>query len=285
MRHGSFLAAFLSVLWLASTARVCLADEPPPTPEQVRFFETRIRPVLVEHCYKCHSTQAKTPRGGLLLDSRDGLRKGGDSGPAIVPGKPAESLLLKAVRHTDETLRMPPKNKLPAAAVADLEHWIAIGAPDPRTTTVVKNTIDWKAARKHWAFQPIRCPTLPRVKNAAWAQTPVDRFILTQLEARGLTPSPPADRHTLIRRASFDLVGLPPTPEEVAAFEADRSPDAFAKVVDRLLASPHYGERWGRHWLDVARYADTKDGVLMYGDDRVRPYAYTYRDYVIRAFN
>ncbi|MBI1916217.1 MAG: DUF1549 domain-containing protein [Planctomycetes bacterium] len=286
MRHGSLCAAFLSGLWLVWTARVGPAGETLPTSEQVRFFETRVRPVLVEHCYKCHSAQAKSPKGGLLLDSRDSLRKGGDTGPAVVPGKPGESLLIKAVRYTDELLRMPPKGKLSAAVVADLEHWVAIGAPDPRTTAAaVKGAIDWDVARKHWAFQPIQRSPVPAVKNAAWPLTPVDNFLLARQEERGLTPSPPADRLTLIRRATFDLIGLPPTPEAVAAFEADHSPDAFEKVVDRLLASSHYGERWGRHWLDVARFADTKDGVLMYGDDRVRPYAYTYRDYVIRACN
>jgi hypothetical protein len=286
MRHGFLLAVVLLGLWLVSASGVCTAGDAAPTTEQVRFFETRVRPILVEHCYKCHSAQAKSPKGGLRLDSRENLRKGGDTGPAIVPGKPGESLLIKAIRYRDELLRMPPKGKLSAAVVADLEHWVAIGAPDPRTTAAaVKGAIDWEAARRHWAFQPIKCPPVPIVKNAPWPQTPVDNFLLASLEARGLTPSPPADRRTLIRRAYFDLIGLPPTPAEVDAFEADRSPDAFEKVVDRLLASPAHGERWGRHWLDVARYADTKDGVLMYGVDRVRPYAYTYRDYVIRAFN
>ena len=284
MRLGLFLAA-LSFWpgWIPPASR---AGEPAPTPEQLRFFETRIRPVLAAHCYRCHSQKAKAPKGGLLLDSRDALRKGGDTGPAIAPGKPAASLLLRAIRYGDESLRMPPKGKLPAAVVADFERWVGMGAPDPRVSaTPVKGGTDAAAARKHWAFQPIRRPPLPTVKRISWLLNPVDRFILARLEQRGLTPSPPADRRTLIRRAYFDLLGLPPTPREVETFLADRSPDAYEKVIDRLLASPHYGERWGRHWLDVARYADTKDGVLMYGDDRVRPYAYTYRDYVIRALN
>jgi hypothetical protein len=261
------------------------ADEPIPVIQR-EFFESRIRPVLVDHCFKCHSAQAKSLKAGLRLDSRDGLRNGGDTGPAIVPGKPAASLLLKALSYTDDGLRMPPKAKLPDAVVADFEQWILMGAPDPRTTSgVATSSMDLQAARRHWSFQPIktRCP--PQVKNSAWPRTPVDRFVLAKLEERGLSPSPPADKRTLIRRATVDLTGLPPTPEEVDAFLADSSPDAFTRVVDRLLASPAYGERWGRHWLDVARYADTKDGVLMFGDDRVRPYAYTYRDYVIRAFN
>jgi hypothetical protein len=255
-------------------------------PAGIEFFETRIRPLLIEHCYKCHSAQTKSPKGGLLLDTRDGLLKGGDTGAAIVAGKPEASLLLKAVRHTDDTLKMPPKSKLPASAVADLEKWIAIGAPDPRKATTTTSNIDMQAARKHWAFQPIKRPAIPVIDNRqSTISNPIDAFILARLAEKGLSPSHPADRRTLIRRAHFDLIGLPPTADEVDAFLADLSPGAFSKVVDRLLASPAYGERWGRHWLDVARYADTKDGVLMYGDDRVRPYAYTYRDYVIRALN
>ncbi len=255
-----------------------------PEAAGVEFFEKRVRPVLVEHCYQCHSARAKSLKGGLRLDGRDGVLKGGDSGPVIVPGKPGASLLVKALHYGDE-LRMPPKAKLPAAVIADLEKWVAMGAPDPRTATASASALAADAARKHWAFQPIRRPAVPAVKDAGWVKTPLDRFVLAKLEARGLSPSSRADRRTLIRRAYLDLIGLPPTPEEVDAFAADASPDAWEKVIDRLLSSPHYGERWGRHWLDVARYADTKDGVLMYGDDRVRPYAYTYRDYVIRAFN
>jgi Protein of unknown function (DUF1553)/Protein of unknown function (DUF1549)/Planctomycete cytochrome C len=256
----------------------------------VDFFETKVRPVLVEHCYSCHSRQAKKQRGGLLLDSRAGLLEGGDNGPAIVPGKPAESLLIKAVKHTSDKLKMPRDGKLRPEVIADLERWIAMGAPDPRSDKSVAKGIDYDAARKHWAYQPIRKPALPVVKNKDWVQSPIDAFILARLEEKGLTPSPAADPRTLIRRLYFDLIGLPPTVVEVEDFVtawhaagAKRGPAEH--LVDRLLASPHYGERWGRHWLDVARYADTKDGVLMFGDDRVRPYAYTYRDYVIRAFN
>ena len=191
-------------------------------------------------------------------------------------------------------MRMPPKGKLPEATIATLEQWVRGGAvdaasgrrpPPGRRPPKKPAGIDFEAARSHWAYQPIRRPAIPAVTNADWPRSPVDAFVLARLEAAGLTPSPPADRRTLLRRVYYDLIGLPPTAAEVEAFENDRSPDAFARVVDRLLASPHYGERWGRHWLDVARYADTKDGVLMFGDDRVRPFAYTYRDYVIRAFN
>jgi hypothetical protein len=259
------------------------ADTPPA--EAVEFFEAKVRPVLVEHCYGCHSAEQGKSKGGLQLDTRAGVRAGGDGGPAVVPGKPDASPLVKAVRYTDPDLRMPPKGKLPAEQIAVLEAWVRMGAPDPRTGAAVPQPPGGDAARSHWAFRPVRDPPAPAVKRGDWVRTPVDAFVLANLEARGLSPSPEADRRTLIRRAYFDLTGLPPTYEEVEAFAADDSPDAFARLVDRLLASPRYGERWGRHWLDVARYADTKDGVLMYGDDRVRPFAYTYRDYVIRAFN
>jgi hypothetical protein len=186
---------------------------------------------------------------------------------------------------------MPPKGKLPDPTIATLEQWVKGGAaiphPAPDAALAARKLpgIDFEAARAHWAYHPIRRPAIPRVRHPDWPSSPIDAFVLAQLEASGLTPSPPADRRTLLRRVSYDLIGLPPTAEEVEAFESDPSPDAFIRIVDRLLASPHHGERWGRHWLDVARYADTKDGVLMFGDDRVRPYAYTYRDYVIRAWN
>jgi len=272
--------------------------------ETTTFFEQRIRPVLVEECASCHGARARPLQGALRLDSRAGLMKGGLHGPAIVPGQPEKSLLIAALRHQGR--QMPPGKQLPERTVADFEKWIAQGAPWPAgqsavgsrqsvvgsgggTGAGVRNsqltTHNSQLTSTHWAFKPIRRPALPVVKNRAWATSPIDRFILAKLEAKGLTPSDPADRRTLIRRATYDLIGLPPTYEEVKAFEEDRSPDAFAKAVDRLLASPHYGERWGRHWLDVARYADTKDLVLLFGDARVRPYAYTYRDYVIRALN
>jgi hypothetical protein len=250
------------------------------------FFESKIRPILVDHCYSCHSQQSPKIKGGLLLDTREGVLKGGDTGPAIKPGDVEGSLLIKAVRYTDDNLRMPPKNKkLASAQIANLEAWVKMGAPDPRDSKAGLAKVETirEKARTHWAFQPIREPKIPAVRNKKFARTPVDNLILARLEAARLAPSPMADKHTLIRRATFDLTGLPPTPEEAAAFEADKSPDAFAKVVDRLLASPRYGERWGRHWLDVARYADTKGYV--FEEDRHYPYAYTYRDYVIRAFN
>jgi hypothetical protein len=257
----------------------------PPEAAGLEFFEKKVRPVLVEHCYKCHSAEAKKPRGGLALDSGAALRQGGDSGPAVVPGKPQESLLLKAVRYTDEHLRMPPKGKLPAAVIADLEQWVALGAPDPRgeagPAAAAARPIDLHEGRKFWAFQPPRRHPVPPVQDASWPANAIDRFILAQLEARGLRPAPDADRATLLRRVSFDLLGLPPTPEQVAAFVHDRSPDAFARVVDGLLASPHFGERWGRHWLDVARFAESSGG----GRSLLFPDAWRYRDYVIASFN
>ncbi len=261
----------------------CVAVE--LTAAQTQFFESKIRPVLADNCYKCHSAQAQKVKAGLWLDTREGALKGGETGPAVVPGDPEKSLLIKAVRYTDPDLQMPPKDKkLSAAQIADLEAWVKMGAPDPREVTAAqKNYKD--SAKDHWAWQPLTKPAPPEVKNTTWGQTSVDNFIIAKLEAKGLKPNPVADKRTLIRRATFDLIGLPPTVEEVNAFLKDESPDAFAKVVDRLLASPHYGERWGRHWLDVARYSDTKGMVRRNREDPNSPYAWTYRDYVIRSFN
>jgi hypothetical protein len=254
---------------------------------EIEFFEQKIRPVLVEHCYACHSTKAEELKGELRLDTREGLLQGGDSGPAIVPGRPDASLLLAALRY--EGPEMPPQGKLPEAVIADFETWIARGATDPRQAAKAAApgaAVDpFEQGKTHWAYQPLRLPPAPAVKDPSWPASPLDRFVLARLEAADLAPAPPADRRTLLRRVYYDLLGLPPTWEEAAAFADDPSPDAYERVVDRLLASPQYGERWGRHWLDVARYADTKDLVLVYGDDAIRPYAYTYRDYVIRALN
>ena len=275
-------AAIFAVTIGALTNFARAADDP----AGIEFFESNIRPILVDNCYPCHSQQSEKVKGSLLVDSRDGLLKGGDTGPAIKPGDVEASLLIKAVRYTDDELKMPPKNKkLSPAQIASLETWVKMGAPDPRVASAAMSKAQSirDKAKKHWAFQPIRKPDVPAVREKRLVQTPVDNFILARLEAAHLPPSPLADKRTLIRRATFDLIGLPPTPEEVAAFEADKSSDAFAKVVDRLLASPHYGERWGRHWLDVARYADSKGYV--FEEDRHYPFAYTYRDYVIRSFN
>jgi hypothetical protein len=234
------------------------------------FFEKRIRPILAEQCYGCHSARAEKLRGGLRLDSRDGLRKGGNSGPAVVPGDPGASLLIKAVRYADPDLRMPPKKRLSAEQVADFEAWVKRGAPDPRMPEEAQPAAH---LGKTWAFQPRKEPPLPAVKRHDWVRNAIDRFILARLEEKGLAPAPPADKRALLRRATFDLTGLPPTPAEVEAFLADTSPDAFARVVDRLLASPAYGERWGRHWLDLVRYTDDFDE------------SWRYRDWVVNAFN
>ena len=270
-----------SVLLTALAAALHPAAAAAPDAASLEFFEKRIRPLLVDHCYECHSATSKKLKGGLLLDTRAGLLKGGDNGPAVVPGDVEKSLLIKAVRYTDKDLAMPPKDKkLPPERIADLEAWVKMGAPDPRTGSGQAVTIN---AARHWAFQPVSSPAPPMVKNKTWGRSPIDAFILEKLEIKKISASPVAAQRTLIRRATFDLTGLPPTPEEVAAFESDPSPDAFAKVVDRLLASPRYGERWGRFWLDVARYADTKGYV--FEEERRYAFAWTYRDWVIRAFN
>ena len=257
-----------------------------PTPEQAEFFETKIRPIFVDRCYSCHSDKAKKLKGGLRLDTRAGLIKGGTSGAIITPGDPGASLLIKAVRYEDKDLQMPPEGeKLQAEQIEAFVAWVKMGAPDPRTSGGPMPMANVNAARaRHWAFQPVTKPALPPVKNSRWIQTPVDNFILAKLEPKKIKPSVAADRRTLIRRVTYDLLGLPPTPGEVEAFIQDKRPGAYAQLVDRLLASPRYGERWGRHWLDVARYADTK-GYLAGGEERRFPFSHTYRDYVIRAFN
>jgi hypothetical protein len=283
LRASKPMALLLPACYLVVSAGVGLAAD--PTPAQLQFFENRIRPVLAQNCYKCHSQQSEKVKGGLLLDTREGVLKGGENGPSIVPGNPDKSLLIKAVRYNDADLQMPPKGgKLADAAIADLENWVRMGAPDPRAAALAQN--NWgDSSKTHWAWQPLKKPSVPDVKDSAWPKSPIDNFILAKLEEKDLKPNPPADKRTLIRRATFDLIGLPPTAAEVEDFLKDESPDAFAKVVDRLLASPHYGERWGRHWLDVARYSDTKGMVKRQREDAAYPFAWTYRDYVIRSFN
>jgi hypothetical protein len=246
----------------------------------IEFFETRIRPVLVNHCYQCHSAKTPKLKGGLLLDTRDGLRNGGDSGPAIVPGKPEESLLVKTLRHGDK-IKMPPKNPLPPTVVADFEKWIAQGAPDPRAGGVGYRRLSLEQARSFWSFTPVQNPPAPQVGDRAWPRTDADRFILARLEEKRLRPVADADRATLVRRLYFDLIGLPPTPAEVDAFVQDTDPKAVETVVDRLLASPHFGERWGRYWLDLARYAESNGNA----DNTPFPEAWRFRDYVIKSVN
>jgi hypothetical protein len=255
------------------------------TAEGVAFFEKKIRPILVTECYGCHSQEKKGKKvsGGLALDARDGVRTGGDSGPVIVPGSPSKSLLIKALSHSDPKLAMPPKKKLDEAVVRDFEEWIHMGAPDPRDGTNVapKYYVNIEQGRNHWAYQTPKKATAPKVKNTAWPRTDVDRFLLADLETKGLAPVADADRRTLLRRVTFDLIGLPPTPAEVEAFASDTSPEAFERVVDRLLASRRFGEKWARHWLDVTRYAESTGKTVNFN----YPYAWRYRDYVIAALN
>jgi mono/diheme cytochrome c family protein len=274
--RATYLLAALLVLTSILAVR---AAEPPATPQGLEFFEKHVRPVLVENCQSCHG--AKKQQGGLRLDSRSALLKGGDNGPAVVVSEPDKSLLLQAVRQEGER-KMPPKTKLSAPAIDALAQWVRLGAPWPEAAIPASPGVA-EVRGRHWAFQPIKNPTPPTLKDAQGVSNPIDAFIRHGLEGKGLKPSRQADRRTLIRRATFDLLGLPPTPEEVTAFENDPAPDAFARLIDRLLASPRYGERWGRHWLDVARYADSKGYVFT--EERRYPYAYTYRDYVIRSFN
>jgi hypothetical protein len=270
-----------------STSRLCGALPAALSPTDAEFFENRIRPLLIDQCYKCHSAKAEKLKGELLLDSRDGVLKGGENGPVLTPGDPDKSRLIEAIRWTNKDLKMPPKHQLTGAQVADLVAWVKMGAPDPRTEVTkpaAGPAIDYAAARKTWAFRVPVEPTIPAVNDAAWCKSPVDNFILEKLEAKSLKPAPRADKRTLIRRAYFDLIGLPPKPGEVDAFLQDNSPDAFAKVVDHLLASPHYGERWARHWLDVVRYTDSFDqrGIGSEGDC---VYAWRYRDWVVKSLN
>ncbi len=259
------------------------ADAPPVkiAPEQAEFFETKIRPLLAEKCYSCHGEQKQKAK--LRLDSKAAITKGSEFGPVIVDNDPTKSSLIKTV-HYDGEIKMPPAGKLKDEEIKALEAWVKMGAPWPGDATVAVNGDEISdEKRKFWSFQPVRNFAPPKVKNGGWTANEVDNFILAKLEARGLAPNKPAAKTTLIRRATFDLHGLPPSPQEVQDFVNDKAPNAYEKVVDRLLASPRYGEKWGRHWLDVARYADTKGYV--FNEDRAYPNAFRYRDWVIKAFN
>ncbi len=273
----------VTVGWMA--VGDCAEPEPVtvPSPDELDFFERRIRPILVERCYECHSAKSKSLKGGLRLDHRAGLLAGGDTGPAVVPGKTDESPLVTAIRYDDADLQMPPNGKLAEREIRLLVEWVERGAPMPAANepvTGVKPEIDWAAARDFWSFQASRQQALPPVSEPAWVQQKVDAFLLAELDRHELTPSPAADRQTLIRRAAFDLLGLPPTWDEVNEFVHDDSPDAYARLIDRLLASPHYGQRWGRYWLDHARYTDQTETWL---DSTA--HAYLYRDWVVRMLN
>ena len=258
----------------------------PISDEDLAFFEKRIRPLLVAKCYECHSAESQDLQGDLLVDSRAMLRRGGANGPAIVPGDPDRSLLIEAVRYSNADMQMPPDEKLSDAEIADLERWVKIGAPDPRSTATrhLGKQIDIAVARQFWSLRPVTDPPVPEVNHGDWPRSEIDHFVLAKLEEHNLAPSADADARTLVRRATYDLTGLPPTPEDVAAFvaESEQNADAaFRSLVDRLLASPRYGERWGRHWLDVVRYADTAGD----NSDYPIPQMHLYRDWVIDAFN
>ena len=248
----------------------------------MEFFETKIRPVLVKSCYECHSATATKVRGGLLLDTRDGIRKGGDHGPALVPGDADGSLLVKGIRHHKD-LKMPPKQKLSAAVVADFVQWVKMGVPDPRTGKAASGykAMTLEEARSFWSLKPPQKTPPPKVKDSQWPRHDIDRFILAKLEANGLRPVGDAERPLLIRRLYFGLIGLPPSPEEMTQALADTAPNWLEKLTDRLLESPHFGERWGRHWLDIARFAESNGKE----DDMPFAHAWRYRDYVIAAFN
>ena len=285
--RGRSLATVTGWLWLLTTASTFAQDAPPATPQDVEFFETKVRPLLVEHCHKCHG--AGKQEGGLRLDSRGAVLKGGDSGAVVLPGQVDDSDLLAAIAY-DGPLKMPPAGPLPADAQGILVEWVRRGAPWGHETTQTARQSLSEIRQSHWAFRPLGPPPIPPLDHlppghAAWARTDLDRFVLARLHEAGLSPSPAADRRTLYRRASFDLVGLPPDPARLQAFEADPrpTPAAFADVVDELLASPHYGERWGRYWLDLARYADNKGYVFF--EEQTYPWGYTYRDWVIRSLN
>jgi hypothetical protein len=272
-------------LFAGAGAPVCAAD---PNHEATDFFEREIRPLLVEHCLKCHGAETKV-KGGLKLTSRALALKGGDTGPAVLPGKPDASLVVKALRYADDDLKMPPKGKLPDSAITKVVRWIESGAPwpesAPRPSAVTgRKFVISDEQRRWWAFQSVKAVPPPAVNDPSWPVSDLDRLILAKLEAKGIKPAAAADKRTLIRRATFDLTGLPPTPEEIDNFLRDESAHAFAKVVDRLLASPAYGERWGRHWLDVVRYADNRDARGLNGVEDIGE-AWRYRDWVIGAFN
>ncbi len=278
------LASLIALPFLSCVPNGVAAVTPAITPEQNVFFENKIRPIFVNHCQECHSAEKGKTKGSLSMDTREELLKGGETGPGLKPGDVKGSTMIKAVTWEDD-LQMPPKKKLSAEQIEDLKKWVAMGAPDPREPSkTAKN--DKKA---HWAFQAVQKPTPPTVKNAAWCVNKLDNFVLAKLEEKQMLPAPQAEKETLLRRAYYDLIGLPPSPKEIEDFVRDPKPEeAYAKVIDRLLADPSYGERWGRHWLDTARYSDTT-GDLTSQADKISeyryPYAWTYREWVIKAFN
>jgi hypothetical protein len=270
-------AAFFAVM----TAAPLLAQT-----QDAAFFEAKIRPVLAQNCYGCHSSTMKAPKGGIILDTKEGLHA------VVAPGKPAESRLLEVLSYEDPVVQMPPKGKLSDAVLADFKTWIAAGAVDPRAAapaTAAVASVQYKGmsledGRKWWAFQPVAVMAAPRLAaGQGKAANKIDNFVLAKLADKNLKPSPRADKRTLVTRAYVDLVGYKPTFAEVQAFAADKSPDAWARLVDRLMASPQYGERWGRHWMDVARYAE--DNPTSEATNPGYPYAWRYRDWIVEAMN
>ncbi|MGV3482861.1 MAG: PSD1 and planctomycete cytochrome C domain-containing protein [Planctomycetaceae bacterium] len=279
---------YLSPLTIGFVCLLAIAGrgsaQEPPTAQQLEFFETSIRPLLVKHCYACHSVSAEKLQGGLYVDSRDGLLRGGDSGPAIDEQDVEVSLLIQAVRY--ESFEMPPKGRLANNEIEALEQWVEMGAPWPKEAiaahTASANAFDLTERKAdHWAWQPVQPLTLPVVSDRNWPRNELDHFVLAKLEAASLAPAADADRNALLRRIYFDLIGLPPTAEQANAFLSDDRPDAVERLVDQLLSSPRFGERWGRHWLDLVRYAESRGHEF----DNDSPNAYQYRDYIIRAFN
>ena len=279
------ITSALLMAFIVLSATCLPAAEPQPDQKQIHFFESKIRPLFIKHCYDCHGPDEQ--ESGLRIDTFKGIVKGGKAGSLVVPGKPEQSLLVTAVKYQTPDLQMPPDEKLSKQEIEDLTNWVKMGAPYPNADLSLlraaneKGKIDLEKEREFWSFQPVKKPALPEVKQSEWVKNPIDQLILYKLEQAGLTPAKPADKRTLIRRTTFDLTGLPPTPQEIDDFLNDSSPQAFEKVVDRLLASPHYGEHWARHWLDVARYADSNglDENVALGN------AWKYRDYVVNALN
>ncbi len=277
------LAAVVGSLLVCAGVRSAEKDGTRPDPVQAAFFEAKVKPILEARCLKCHGGGAKV-KGNFRIDSRAAVLRGGDQGPAVTLEKPEESLLLQAIRY--DGLEMPPTGKLPGAEIEVLTRWVKdglawTGADRPAATAVTVAAAGPARPAARWAYGPVARPAVPRVKDAGWVRNPIDAFLLAKIEAEQLQPAPPADRVALIRRLTFDLTGLPPTPEEVDAFVADPSRNAYERLVDRLLAAPQYGEAWARHWLDLVRYAETNG----YERDSAKPEAWRYRDYVIDAFN
>ena len=281
----------LTLLLLTYFVNVALSND--PRSDKFDFFETKIRPLLSNNCFACHSQKAKTKgklKAGLYLDSYKGLINGGDSGSIISPGKPDQSRIVEAVLYKNEDMAMPPKGKLPEEQIALMRQWVEMGAPWPGSDNEVvaeavnnNEPYDWEKFRnEHWSFKKIQSPNPPQIKDDSWSKTPIDKFIFSRLKENGLAPNENAPQRTLIRRAYLNLIGIPPTPSQVNDFLNDKSPEAFTKVIDELLKSEHYGERWARHWLDVARYSDGHGG---FGDNKALPQAWRFRDWVVNALN